>query len=608
MARNRLLSIANGTDTNMVISSITITGDSRFTLPAFTLPLTITQGDVYGLLCPFDDSSASGTHSATVTVIGTSNGVEYTESSVLSSVEEIDNNPIISGYDIIVMFGQSNGYSGSTRSDILDIGDPEIFQLSRGLSITTGGYTVGSDLDIVPALDPLQHHDIRNDKNGHIMQFCHDYKADGRLAEGRELLIIPCNQGATDMDVWVKGTSLYQDVIDRTLHAMNIQGSKLVAMVMHQGESDAENGKKATYESKKRGMIRDMRNDLNTANPSIPYATPFLVGGLPPDWTDWFLHTDMDTYNQNLIITETQSAYYDGRLPTRLGGDTGNDIHYNAESQRELGKRAYLALATAEGNNVPFNVPSAISDLSSVSNIDGEELTWSEPNDGQSKITRYIVEYKLSSEPTTWTTYYDKQYYNHINIVGLTIGVSYDFRVTAVNNVGIGATSNISTSTPVAVADPYTYSNITNMFIYQPNVPVGITANGTYDSNDSFNNVIHSAVDGSSNTHPRLDTTSSNQPFAFAIGDKFRIKYTVNSISGQDVYIENTFGFSALGGNEEASSYTPVGTKHTFVFELTLAFAYNKSNLILMLNSELMGGEIESNFNIESLSIGTVIA
>ena len=73
-------------------------------------------------------------------------------------------------------------------------------------------------------------------------------------------------------------------------------------------------------------------------------------------------------------------------------------------------------------------------------------LSWSAPADnGGSSITDYLVEYKLTSEPTTWSTFADGTTTTSATVTGLTNDLSYDFRVSAVNAFGTSSPSSTNT-------------------------------------------------------------------------------------------------------------------------------------------------------------------
>lgn len=81
-------------------------------------------------------------------------------------------------------------------------------------------------------------------------------------------------------------------------------------------------------------------------------------------------------------------------------------------------------------------------------------LSWTAPvSNGGSAITDYLVEYKLSTEPTTWTTFTDGVSTTTSTIVtGLTNGSSYHFRVSAINAIGTSGSTPIAVMTPATIA------------------------------------------------------------------------------------------------------------------------------------------------------------
>lgn len=80
-------------------------------------------------------------------------------------------------------------------------------------------------------------------------------------------------------------------------------------------------------------------------------------------------------------------------------------------------------------------------------------LAWTAPSsDGGSAITDYTVEYRISPAGS-WNTFaHTASTATSRTVTGLTNGTAYDFRVSAVNAVGTGATSNVLTATPASIA------------------------------------------------------------------------------------------------------------------------------------------------------------
>ena len=114
---------------------------------------------------------------------------------------------------------------------------------------------------------------------------------------------------------------------------------------------------------------------------------------------------------------------------------------------------------TATGNsgsvtvNTPDTVPGIPTSLQTILGNAQVFLSWSAPSDdGGDPITDYLIEYKLSSEPTNWSTFAHGNTSVTETITGLTNDSSYDFRVSATNTIGTGDVSFIVTTTPDGTA------------------------------------------------------------------------------------------------------------------------------------------------------------
>ena len=77
-------------------------------------------------------------------------------------------------------------------------------------------------------------------------------------------------------------------------------------------------------------------------------------------------------------------------------------------------------------------------------------LDWLNWFNGGAPITDAVVEYKLTSEPTVWTTFSHSALGvgTNISVTGLVNESSYDFRVSSTNVVGTGPVSATATATP----------------------------------------------------------------------------------------------------------------------------------------------------------------
>jgi len=113
-------------------------------------------------------------------------------------------------------------------------------------------------------------------------------------------------------------------------------------------------------------------------------------------------------------------------------------------------------------------------------------LSWLAPVDnGGSAITDYVVEYKLSTEPTVWTVFPDGvSAAASATVTGLTNNLSYDFRVKAVNALGTGPANAIPNATggTITTSNGYTIHTFTSSGTFvspdNKNVEVLVAAGG----------------------------------------------------------------------------------------------------------------------------------
>jgi hypothetical protein len=106
---------------------------------------------------------------------------------------------------------------------------------------------------------------------------------------------------------------------------------------------------------------------------------------------------------------------------------------------------------------------------------EGASLAWVLQDDGGAVITNYVAQYKLSSEPTVWSTFsHTASGYPGITFTGLSNASSYDFRVAAVNVAGTGPFSTPVSATPTNfTTGPY------DLTPYKITIPVNSAGNLT---------------------------------------------------------------------------------------------------------------------------------
>ncbi len=117
----------------------------------------------------------------------------------------------------------------------------------------------------------------------------------------------------------------------------------------------------------------------------------------------------------------------------------------------------------------PDTEPDAITDLdASEWGNTTTTLTWSTPGDGGDPITDYTVDYRVSGD-IPWINFNDGvSTSTSVLVTGLTNGVTYEFRVRAINGIGTAPDSNIASVTVLAPTAPSTPTAPTASLIFYP--------------------------------------------------------------------------------------------------------------------------------------------
>jgi hypothetical protein len=198
--------------------------------------------------------------------------------------------------------------------------DPDIFSL-------------GKDMTWALARDPL-HFDKKEAGVGPGLSFARTLlKNDPGITIG----LVPAAVGGTSLDQWVAGGKLYANAVERARKAM--QNGTLAGILWHQGESDSDPAKVATYGTRFATMIAALRTDLGTGD------VPVIMGELgrfrPKQASDAF----------NAALPSIASGVPNCGYVTSEGlNDRGDHLHFDTPSQHTFGERyaaEYLKLKSA---------------------------------------------------------------------------------------------------------------------------------------------------------------------------------------------------------------------------------------------------------------------
>lgn len=160
--------------------------------------------------------------------------------------------------------------------------------------------------------------------------------------------LIPCADGGTKIDQWVKGSILYDNAVNCARLAQRT--STIAGVLWHQGESDAVGGLCDVYEEKLEALFENLRKDLGL------YDVPFIIGGLG-DYMKVFDNGSRIEYYEK--VNSVLKHYADTHAMTGYVDPTGLSwnpdlIHFSADALYEFGIRYYKVFEQLEDKNKVF--------------------------------------------------------------------------------------------------------------------------------------------------------------------------------------------------------------------------------------------------------------
>ena len=293
----------------------------------------------------------------------------------------------------------------------------------------TGKFSGGTDGQLKPAADPLDHQDPTAGKMGLARQFCIDYQAAHPTAT---VVLIPAAHTATGFqdNRWNPGNDLYNDAVARVNALMAAQPTFLFKGVLwHQGEREV-----GVDDTSYRQLWTAMRAGFIAACPAITGATPWVVGEV--------IKVGNAVVNAALNDIGAGEPYAATAPAADLTGIVGNVVHFDAPSLRTLGSRYATALSVA-ASAAPA-VPAKVPGLVATPGNGQVGLTWAKPAENHGPITDYRIErdgVAIAHAAQTATSFTD---------TGRSNGVAYAYSVSAINAAGTGAASDPASATPAA--------------------------------------------------------------------------------------------------------------------------------------------------------------
>lgn len=266
--------------------------------------------------------------------------------------------PLNSGADIILYTGQSNdvGWGIGDFTDSDNSLDGRCFQIGRFFGANMTVIPMVSDTDVV---NPL--HFWEYDKGrGFGLTFARLYAAN-ILEPGRAVILIPAAHGLTSILQWLgliagTGEPLYSDMAARINLALATPGSRIVAWIENQGETDANIAaipsdpnhalmpNAATYKARKLDLIDKVRAEFGTFPMIFGLFCDAWVGTNAGRLAFEQAIRDAASERQMCAVTETSGLQSNHDVdPTQFTG------HFSAAAQEELAPRHFATYCNLLG-------------------------------------------------------------------------------------------------------------------------------------------------------------------------------------------------------------------------------------------------------------------
>lgn len=387
----------------------------------------------------------------------TSSDLQDNEFNIIATDTQDAQYPVVRLYNRKIKLGNSTAQVWTTANvDVIEPGEDAktiVFALI-GQSNMVGrptfdngeGYPAGTlqynqSETLIPAAPPLDHVNEDAGDMGLALQFTIDYKA---ARPNDTVVLVPSAQGGTGFsgDDWNPGDTRYNDAVSRVNQLLSENPEfEFGGFLWHQGESDVSIP--GTYQGLLETMITSIRSDVTAANDT----TPFVLGGLLSG------DAGRDAITALILDIPNQLSYTAVASSDSL--TSFDALHFDAASLRTLGSRYYTTWQQAQ-LNVPAD-PTAPDQVTGLIVTPGDEqniLTWNAPNANGSPITDYVIEF--STNQVTYVAINDGVSTNTtFTHTSLTNDTEYSYRVSAVNAIGTGVTSDVNSGTPISTPSDY---------------------------------------------------------------------------------------------------------------------------------------------------------
>ena len=261
-------------------------------------------------------------------------------------------------FDIIIIAGQSNAEGNGVReADAGETINDNVFHLIDKNSVSLHDNEKGETvLDIkmpVETLLEVAHERKVGDRFAADFSetFADEYIKGGNLQEGRSVLLVKAAVGGTGFakKQWGVGKPLSDRLFQMVDRALSLNGeNRIVALLWHQGEHDAFENVDLNEKERYDFYHKNLFEQLNAVRERYSaFDFPIIAGKFASSWK-WGAQNKekieaIYTATSDVLNELGNSGYVssEGLKSNDEAIGNGDDIHFCAESVRELGKRYY---------------------------------------------------------------------------------------------------------------------------------------------------------------------------------------------------------------------------------------------------------------------------
>ena len=190
------------------------------------------------------------------------------------------------------------------------------------------------------------------------------------------------------------------------------------------------------------GVPTALTSTRGNAQVALSWTAPTNTGGFAvTDYKVEYKTSAGSTWNIFADGTSTGTT----ATVTSLTNGTGYDFRVSATNSIGTGSVSAISSAT------PAAAPGTPSAFTATAGNTQTSLAWTAPANNGSALTDYKVEYKASAD-SSWSVFADgTSTGTTATVTGLSNGVSYDFRVSAINAIGTGTLTSTATAIPATL-------------------------------------------------------------------------------------------------------------------------------------------------------------